>query len=109
MATIATAWKKSDGPVRYYGGKVDVRPGDLVEVGWLFRKRRGVVNYVPGISGPHGEMEHGGLYWVGVSLSNGTIIGTVADPDTGCLRKKVAFLERGAVDAATPLPPEPFE
>ena len=109
MACIYTAWKKTDAPVRYQGGQVVVQLGDRVELHGLFRKRRGVVNYVPGISQPHGEMEHDGLHWVGVSFLDGTFTGTVVDPDTGCLRKKVAFVERGPADAATPLPPGPFE
>jgi hypothetical protein len=109
MATVQTAWRKTDGPVRYHGGQTDVRPGDVVEIRGLFRKRRGVVNYVPGISAVHGEMEHNGLYWVGVALLDGTMTGLVVDPDSGCLRKQAVLLERGAADTATPLPPDPFE
>ncbi|MBL8470282.1 MAG: hypothetical protein JNM98_00660 [Rhodocyclaceae bacterium] len=109
MATIHTAWKKTDGPVRYHGGQPDTRLGDRVEIRGWFRKRRGIVNYVPGISPPHGEMEHNLLYWVGVSFERGDFTGILVDPDTGCVLKKVVFLERGAADAAKPLPPEPFE
>ena len=109
MATIHTAWKKTDGPVRYHGGQPEMRLGDRVEVRGLFRKRRGIVNYVPGISPPHGEMEHNALYWVGISFERGDFTGVIVDPDTGCTKKKMVFLERGAAEAATPLPPEPFE
>jgi hypothetical protein len=109
MATIETAWKKTDGPVRYYGGGVAVQLGDHVEVRGLFRKRRGIINYVPGVSQTHGEMEHNGLYWVGISFPDTSFTGIIVDPDTGCIKKKVLFVERGAADAATPLPLEPFE
>jgi hypothetical protein len=109
VASIYTAWKKTDGPAKYHGGEMDIQVGDHVELRGLFRKRQGIVNYVPGISEPHGEMEHNGLYWVGVSFSNGSFTGLVIDPDTGCLQKKVQFLGRGPAEAARPLPPEPFE
>jgi hypothetical protein len=109
VASIYTAWKKTDGPVRYHGGQTDVRLGDQVEIRGLFRKRRGVINYVPGISAPHGEMEHNALYWVGISFAGGRFTDVLVDPDTGCTLKKVVFLDRGAAEAATPLPPEPFE
>jgi hypothetical protein len=86
-----------------------VRLGDRVEIRGFFRKRRGVINYVPGISPPHGEMEHDALYWVGISFTGGSFTGILVDPDTGCTLKKIVFLERGATEDATPLPPEPFE
>jgi hypothetical protein len=95
--------------MRYYGGSVDVQLGDRVEVRGLFRKRQGIVNYVPGISTTHGEMEHNGLYWVGISFSDESFTGIIVNSDTGCIKKKILFWERGPADAATPLPPEPFE
>lgn len=109
MATIHTAWKKTDGSVRYYGGQIEVNLGDRVEILGFFRRKRGVINYVPGISPLHREMEHNGLYWVGVSFVSGEFTGIPVDPDTGCTLKKLVFLERGAAESATPLPPEPFE
>ena len=109
MATIHTAWKKTDGPVRYHDGQTEVRPGDQIELrGWV-RRRRGVVNYVPGISPPHGEMEHNALFWVGIAFASGGFTGILVDPDTGCVLKKVVFVARGPAEAATPMPPEPFE
>jgi hypothetical protein len=109
MATIQTAWKKTDAPVKYAGIQTAVRLGDQVELRGLFSKRRGTVNYVPGISPPHSEMEHGGLYWVGVSFANGSFCATLVDPDTGCLKKKISFLIHGAPEAVPPIPPEPWE
>ena len=102
-------WKKKSSPAKYHGGKMDIHLGDRVELRSLFRKRSGIINYVPGISEPHGEMEHHGLYWVGISFPNGSFTAVVIDPDTGCLAKKIHFLERGTADATTPLPPEPWE
>ena len=109
MATAETAWKKSDGPVRYHGGEVTTELGDRVELRGFFRRRRGAVNYVPGISPVHEEMEHNALYWVGVALDDGTVTGVLVDPDSGRILKKVVFLERGAPEAAAALPPAPFE
>jgi hypothetical protein len=70
----------------------------------MFRKRLGVVNYVPGISAVHPEMEHGGLYWVGITFDNGTFTGVLVDPDMGCTLKKLILLSRGEGDAIPPLP-----
>ena len=86
-----------------------VELGDRVEVRGLLRRRRGSVNYVPGVSTPHDEMEFDGLYWVGVALDDGTFRGEVVDPDTGCLPKKLAFLQRGSSDSLAPVPQAPFE
>ena len=109
MATAETAWKKTDAPVRYHGGSVTVQLGDRVEVRGLFRTRLGAINYVPGISPPHDEMEHNSLYWVGIAVDNGTFTGVVVDPDTGCTRKELVFLDRGPMSTVAPIPPAPFE
>ena len=109
MATVETAWKKSDGPVHYHGGTVPTLLGDRIELrGWI-RRRRGVINYVPGLSPPHAEMEHNALHWVGIALENGTFTGILVDPDTGQVLKKVVFLGRGSIDSLAPLPHAPFE
>ena len=78
MATFETAWKKSDGPVRYHGSERTVELGDRVTVRCLFRRRPGAVNYVPGISPVHDEMEHGALHWVGIAFDRGTFTGVRA-------------------------------
>lgn len=104
MATIETAWRKTDGPAHYHGAEVAVELGDRVEYRGVFRKRRGVVNYVPGISAVHPEMEHGGLHWVGISYDNGIFTGVLVDPDTGCTLERLVFLSRGEGDAIPPLP-----
>lgn len=108
MATAETAWKKFDGPVRYHGSAVAVLLGDRVKLRWLFRWRRGVVNYVPGISPLHEEMEHNLLYWVGIALEGGRFTGILVNPDTGCTRKSLVFLERGSMDGVAAVPPAPF-
>lgn len=109
MATVDTAWKKTDGPVRYFGGTVTAQLGDRVALRGVFRKRRGALNYVPGISPPHEEMEHNALYWVGVALENGTFTGVLVNPDTGEILRQVVFLERGSADQVDSIPPAPFE
>ena len=109
MATLQTAWKKSDGSVRYFNSDREVQLGDRVELRGLLRKRHGSVNYVPGISDPHPELEHNALFWVGLAMDNGTITGALVDPDTGCTRKNLTFLERGPTDSVEPVPEAPWE
>ncbi len=109
MATAETAWKKTDGPVRYHEGETRVDLGDRVEVRGLIRRRHGIVNYVPGISEPHPEMEFNALYWVGISFDNGRQTGILVDPDAGRISKKVAFLGRGPTDPERQLPDAPWE
>src|SRR5688572_12128567 len=109
MATFETAWKKTDGPIRYFGNGPTVELGDTIELRGLLRRRRGRVNYVPGISPPHPELEHNALYWVGIAVDNGTFTGVLVDPDTGCTLKNLHFIERGDPAEAEPPPPAPFE
>lgn len=109
MATVTTAWKKADGPVRYHGSDTNVELGDRIEVRGLLRRRRGIVDYVPGISEPHAEMEFNALHWVGISFDDGTFTGVLVDPDSGCVARKVVFLERGPMDPERRLPDAPFE
>ena len=104
MATIRTAWRKTDGPACYHEAKVAIKLGDRIEYRGIFRKRRGVVNYVPGISAVHPEMEHGGLHRVGIAFDNGTFSGVLVDPDTGSTLKKLFILNRGDASAIPPLP-----
>ena len=84
-------------PVRYYDGTTVVRLGDIVTTRvWfrLFRKVEGRVVYVPGISDKHGEFEHHGLCWIGVTTEDGTVFGSVVLPETGCLQKSLKFVAR---------------
>ena len=109
MAAVETAWKKSDGPVRYFGGEVTAQIGDRIELRGRFRKRRGILNYVPGISVPHPEMEHHALHWVGIALDNGTFTGVLVDPETGWTRKLLVFVGRGSMDGVASVPEAPFD
>ncbi len=108
MATAETAWTTSDGPVHYHGGEVRTELGDRIEFRGLFRKRQGAVIYVPGISPTNPEIDFGSLHWIVIAFDNGTFTGMLVDPDTGCILKKVAFLERGPTDSLPPVP-DPFE
>lgn len=73
--------------------------GDRVELRvWvrLFRRVRGTVVYVPGISKRRPQLERDGLSWVGIRLDDsGTVIGSWVEPKTKLLEKKVRLLERG--------------
>lgn len=89
----------------YADGTTQVLPGDQVELRvWahLFKKEQGVVNYVPGISKPHKEMEHGGLTWVGIRLGDGMVVGHLVDPKTKRLKKGIRFIRRGATEELPP-------
>ena len=91
-------------PVLYADGVTRVLLGDeVIHKGWIF-KRRGRVTYVPGISRKHGEMEHHGLTWVGISREKGGSVGCIVDPDTSKLRRNVVFVQRSSRtdDAITP-------
>ncbi len=81
--------------VTYDDGTTAVELGDHVEMRvWLW-KSRGRVVYVPGLSNQHEEMEFGGLTWVGVSLTDGSLVKTVVHPQTMRLKKSVKFAGRG--------------
>lgn len=84
-------------PITYSDGVTEVRAGDVVTCRawiWLFRKKRGRVVNVPGISKCHGGMEHGGLRWVKSRFDDGTVIGTVVDPDG---HERAADRRRGSI------------
>ncbi len=97
-------------PVRYCQSGAEVRLGDHVETSVLFRKKRGRIIYVPGISRPNEDMEHDGLVRVGIQIVNGPFIAEVVNPQTFSLRKNVLFLNRDS-GGFTELAPEdrPFE
>ena len=109
MATVETAWKKTDGPVRYFDSEREVHLGDRVLLRGWFRRREASVNYVPGISEYHSEMEHNHLFWVGLAFDAGTFTGILVDPDTGCTLKNLVFLERGPIDRVDAVPEAPWE
>jgi len=109
MATFETAWRKEHGPVKYYASNVPVNLGDIVELRVWFKWRRARINYVPGISKPHSEMEHNALFWIGIVREDGRFVADIVDPDTGCTRKIVRFLSRGTMDELPSVPEEPWE
>ena len=77
----------------YWGGTVDVKPGDHVELRVWFRRRAGRVVYVPGVSPFNSHYEFNGLRWVAIRSKN-MLIGTIVNPSAGTLKKKVRFLHR---------------
>lgn len=83
--------------------------GDVVELRVWFIWRRARISYVPGISKPHGEMEHNGLFWIGIVRDDGRFVADIVDPDTGSTRKIVRFVSRGSADGLPPVPEEPWE
>lgn len=96
MTSETSAGPKSiRGPVTYADGTTEVRPGDRVVLRSFFRRRPGEIHYVPGVSEPIDELEHGGLCWVGLSLPDGWAEAVLVEPDTGRLKSTVRLIERG--------------
>jgi len=84
--------------IKYSGQDVEVLEGDVVEYKPLllfWKRRRGRVSYVPGISKFHPEMESNGLTWLGVSGDDGTFRGIFIDPETQRVKSDVRFVSRG--------------
>jgi hypothetical protein len=87
--------------IKYSDRVTEVRLGDYVRTKLFFLlPREGRVVYLPGVSQRHPQMEHGGLRWVGVKCTTGTLFGELVDPETGLLKKRLHFIRRGT---------EPFE
>jgi hypothetical protein len=80
--------------ITYSDRVTPVQLGDHVETRVWWRKRRGRVVYVPGISAVNHEMERDGLTWVGIRLDEGSFVSTVVDPDGRFLRKNEKLLAR---------------
>jgi hypothetical protein len=84
--------------IYYCDGVTPVELGDLVELNggvfFLFKKLRGAVIYVPGVSPLNLNMEFNGLQWVAVDVPGKAIIKQLVDPDTGRLVKKIKLLHR---------------
>ena len=89
----ASSGEKGRVPIYYWGGAVEVKPGDHVELRVWFRYRSGRVVYVPGFSSFNSHYEFNGLRWVAIR-SNKMLIGTIVSPSSGRLKKNVKFLRR---------------
>ncbi|MBF2053512.1 MAG: hypothetical protein IGS03_08615 [Candidatus Sericytochromatia bacterium] len=83
--------------ITYHGLSVSVQVGDHVrfKTGWLFWRgwQAGRVEYVPGLSPPHPQLEHKGLCWVclrGADLQ----LAVLVNPDSRQLSKSVRFVQR---------------
>ncbi len=80
--------------VRYYATDHEVRLGDQVELRVLFRRREGRVVYVPGVSPLNPEFEYNGMRWVGIRLSDRSLVATPVLHKLNELKKKVRFVQR---------------
>jgi hypothetical protein len=80
--------------VTYNDRVTPVQLGDHVLTRIWFRKRKGRVVYVPGISALNTNMEYNGLCWVGIRLDDGGFVSTVVDPGGAYLRHKEVLVER---------------
>ena len=87
--------------VYYYDGVTEVKLGDQVELGggflFLFRKLRGQVIYVHGISALKPSMESSGLQWAAIDVPEKALIKQLVDPDTNRLVTKARLLRRDVV------------
>jgi hypothetical protein len=80
--------------VTYIDRVTPVQLGDHVLTRIWFRKRKGRVVYVPGVSALNTNMEYNGLCWVGIRLDDGGFVSTVVDPKDAYLRHKEVLVER---------------
>jgi hypothetical protein len=90
--------------ITYKDRRTEVRLGDRVETRIFFRKHRGRVAYLPGVSPLNRAMERDGLRWVGVRLDEGGFVSAAVDPEQHFLIGKLTFLARDetAVPAIEP-------
>jgi hypothetical protein len=72
-----------DGTALHLGDDVEFRGGLLV----MFRKFRGRVVYVPGISPLNPDMETGYLTWVAIEVPGKMLLRRLVDPETGRVRQ----------------------
>ncbi len=87
--------------IKYHEEDVDVLLGDVVEYKPLilfWKRKKGRVSYIPGISKPHAEMEHNGLTWLGISGDDGTFRGIYIDPESNKVKKGIKFISRSVDD-----------
>jgi len=84
--------------VYYCDGVTPVELGDLVELNggilFLFKKIRGTVIYVPGMSPLNGNMELNSLQWIAVEILRKAVVKQLVDPVTNRLVKKTSLLRR---------------
>jgi hypothetical protein len=80
--------------VTYNDRVTPVQLGDHVLTRVWFRKRKGRVVYVPGVSAVNTNMEYNGLCWVGIRLEDGGFVSTVVDPTGAFLRHKEVLVQR---------------
>ena len=83
-----------------------VQLGDHVETRIWFRRHRGRVVYIPGVSPLNGNMERDGLRWVGVRLEEGGFLSAVVDPEQDRLRSRLRFVCRDSEGVAELKPEE---
>ena len=80
--------------IRFSDGETAVQLGDRVSLRVLLRKRLGRVVYVPGISEFNREFEYNGMKWVGIRLTDRSLVATPVLLKSGTLKKKIRFLTR---------------
>jgi hypothetical protein len=80
--------------VTYHDRATPVQLGDHVLTRVWFRKRKGRVVYVPGISTFNSNMEYNQLTWVGIRLEDGSFVSTVVDPEGAFLVHKDTLVQR---------------
>lgn len=87
------------------GDEVEFRGGIIL----LFRRYRGRVVYVPGISPLRQSMEFNGMKWIGIQVPGRLFMSTPIDRETNSLvHKSVRFIRRGQLDEV-PAIPEVFD
>lgn len=90
--------KKGQREILYSSG-TEVHLGDKVLKKGFFRKKPGIIAYLPGVSEKRDYMEFNELRWVGIKFEDGTMTGTIVLPGTNQLKKSIVFLTRGPTPA----------
>jgi hypothetical protein len=80
--------------LRYFGTNDEVCLGDRVEVRGWFRKFRGHVSYIPGISPKHRELEYEDVKKWAITSDGGTVYAMGFDPDHFQPPKAIRLLGR---------------
>ena len=78
----------------YFDKKTLVEVGDHIETRIFFKKHKGRVVYVPGVSPPNERFQQEGFERIGIDLENGPFLAEMVDPYEGWVGKGIKFIKR---------------
>lgn len=80
--------------IYYYDRKTNVKLGDIVIAKCFFTKKKGKINYLPGVSNKNPEYEYSGIMEAAIKFDNGTTTATIVEPKNFFLQKHIIFISR---------------